>query len=436
MLLRVVLENFLSFDEAVQFDMFPNGKRTTFADHIYPQEIPVLKQAAIYGANGSGKSNLIKGVDFIRNTALSKSFLSSIELERYFFKLKKGARKAPIALAVEFSMASAYFIYKIEVSLTHIKKEELYRSGRGKESSLLIFRREDKKVELRNTPSAEVAAATNELIRKNPLSSLLALNREFPIIKDVDVNKVSDWFEHKLDVVSIHSDLINLMELMRKQKALLAFTNNLFRELDLGIAEIGVKSENLDEWIGKHASVDENVRDEIESLGPKEAFVAYREHRQAFSVSIENGMKKVHQFVFNQLGKKGYLEEMDIHSQSDGTVRILILIPALYAAIHQEDKTVLIDEIDNGIHPVLVKNLIRYFATRKAKGQLIFTTHQTGVLDQKQIMRSDEIWFTEKKDGATQLYSLNDFKTHNSLSIEHGYLEGRYGAIPIIGAIQ
>ena len=138
--------------------------------------------------------------------------------------------------------------------------------------------------------------------------------------------------------------------------------------------------------------------------------------------------------MFEQFGKDGFSKEMDIQAQSDGTVRLLSLMPAFYDAM-KVGKTVVIDELDHSIHPHLVRELVRYFSSQKTKGQLIFTTHQTCLLNQN-FIRTDEVWLVEKKDGCTHMYSLNDFKIHNTISLENGYLEGRYGAIPFIGDLN
>lgn len=126
---------------------------------------------------------------------------------------------------------------------------------------------------------------------------------------------------------------------------------------------------------------------------------------------------------------------MKISAQSDGTVRLLTLIPALYGAMF-EQKTIFIDEIDNSVHPNLMFELLRFYANNKANGQLIFTTHLTKLLNQQELVRPDEIWLTEKSEGNTKMYSLNDFKLHNTLNIENGYLDGRYGAVPVIDEIS
>jgi hypothetical protein len=102
-----------------------------------------------------------------------------------------------------------------------------------------------------------------------------------------------------------------------------------------------------------------------------------------------------------------------------------------------ERKVFLIDEIERSIHPLLIKELVRKFSDDHAsQGQLIFTTHESNLLDQE-LFRQDEIWFAEKNsDGETDLYSLSDFKEHKTLDIRKGYLSGRYGSIPFLGNLK
>lgn len=436
MLLRVILENFLSFDEPVQFDMFPNVKRTTFAEHIYSQDVPVLKQAAIYGANGAGKSNLVKGIAFLRHFAIEKGFLSRIELNRYFFQLKENVEVEPMKLLIEFKQVESYFIYSVEISKDGIEKEELYQSGKGSGMSQPIFIREKSAIKLETEVPESVAVATQRMLEKNPFSSLIALNQDFPIVEDERVKKAFNWFEVSLTLIDVNSNLPALLELMYEDEALMRFTNQLFFKLDLGIKELKVDSKDFDSWLSKH--VDAKLpKAEVDSMKPGESLTHFTADRQVFSISMENGIRKVREFLFQQFGKGGYIGNMDILSQSDGTVRLLTLVPAIYRAAYEEDRTIVIDEIDHGIHPSLICGLVKYFAQNKeTKGQLIFTTHETCLLNQKEIMRPDEVWFAQKKEGATQLYSLNDFKIHNSISIENGYLEGRYGGIPFIGSLD
>ena len=125
-----------------------------------------------------------------------------------------------------------------------------------------------------------------------------------------------------------------------------------------------------------------------------------------------------------------------LNEESDGTVRLLDYIPA-FQDIVNHNKVYIVDEIERSIHPLLIKELIRKFSNDKdTQGQLIFSTHESNLLDQE-IFRQDEIWFAEKdKNGCTDLYPLSEFKEHHTKDIRKGYLNGRYGGIPFLGNLQ
>ena len=434
MLLRVIVQNFLSFFEPVQFDMFPNMKKETFESHIYRnQQIPVLKQAALFGPNGSGKSNFVKAVNFIQSIATQKNFLEKINISKYFFRLTE-SNNQPISMAIEFCKDEQYFIYIIDILPTHIEKEELYLSGLGKEDNKLVFSRTKEGVSLSKMPEGTLLEAIKKMILSNPLSSLLVLNNEFPIIEDELAKTAFQWFNNDLEVVSINTTAPGLIDLMSRNEEILQFTNNIFSEIGIGINRVKVQSEPFEQWL---AHTDDNNKSDLtkhleQSLTKENEIITRMQHKKnLFTISIEDGIKTVKEFIFEQLGKNGYVGEMDILAQSDGTVRLLTLIPAIYDAI-SKGKTVVIDEIDNSIHPKLMYALIEYYSHAKTSGQLIYTTHEMSLLDQQNLLRPDEIWLTEKKDGATNMYSLNEFKLHNTISIEKGYREGRYGANPHI----
>ena len=128
--------------------------------------------------------------------------------------------------------------------------------------------------------------------------------------------------------------------------------------------------------------------------------------------------------------------EMPLRDESDGTRRLIEYMPLLYAII-KNDMVYVVDEIERSIHPILIKDIVRKLSeSETAKGQLLFTTHESGLLDQK-IFRPDEIWFAQKDaEQATQLYPLSDFNIHNTANIENGYLNGRYGGIPFLSNLK
>ena len=428
MLLRFKIKNFLSFYEETVFDMFPNTKREKFAKHIYADmEVPLLKQAAIYGANGSGKSNFIKAASFLRDFVTRENFLKKIDVSDYMFQLTR--EKLPvISFEMEFFHNSTYYIYSAAIGKKDVS-EKLSTSGLGKSEDKLLFERKGAEI---TSPYLQNEDSAKQLLALNPQSSLLPLNLQFPVLANNDVKEVYDWFAKYLQVISINSHIPALIALLSRNTEMLSFANKIFDSTGVGINGMEISSIPFDQWaIG---SKNANELEQIISMNLGESYENFSQvenNRNVLNVTVQNGIKTVQEFLFDQLGQAGHHEKMKISAQSDGTVRLLTLIPALYAAMY-ERKVVVIDEIDNSIHPNLIFELIRFYADNKSNGQLIFTTHTTKLLNQQELLRPDEVWLTEKSEGNTKMFSLNDFKLHNTLNIENGYLDGRYGAVPLI----
>jgi len=426
MLLRFKVKNFLSFCEETTFDMFPNIKREKFSHHIYnDMAVPLLKQAAIYGANGSGKSNFIKAVDFLRAFITLDGFLKNIDLEDYFFQLTNDVKRY-ISFEIEILCNNQYYIYCVDI-YNEAVNEKLLLSGLGKTGDKLIFERQGENI---NSPYLQNETSARQLLSLNPKSSLLTLNLRFPVLSCIDTKNVYDWFLGKLEIIVISTTIPTLINLLTEQPELLKFANDIFENTGVGIESLNIGNTPFDKWIANNRNAAKLQNILIQGQEPNNISTV-ENNRNIFNVSVQQGVKTVQEFLFNQLGQSGCHKEMKISAQSDGTVRLLTLIPAIYEAMYQ-GKTIFIDEIDNSIHPNLMFELLRFYANNKSNGQLIFTTHTTKLLNQQELVRPDEIWLAEKSEGNTRMYSLNEFKLHNTLNIENGYLDGRYGGIPEI----
>lgn len=435
MLLRVILKNFLSFEDEVQFDMFPNMRKESLPNHVTmaADSLPILKMAAIYGANGAGKSNMLKGVDFIKLLVSEKNFLNQSKVSRYFYALKHNPASQPITLTIEFvTKAGKAFIYAVEIGEEGIKSEILQESGLGAKENKNVFTREGDTLSFAVKPSDEVQQMIKAWSEKNPFASLLTINNDMPVLSDENIDIVKHWFQEELVLIGFQSVNPNLIKLFKRNKEITEFTSNLFKAVDLGINTVKVQTEDFDEWIRSHN--EEQLP--IEELNKMQSggISQITGNRITRHFTIEDGVREISQMIFEQFGKDGFSKDMDIVAQSDGTVRLLTLVPAFYGAI-KKGKTVIIDEIEHSIHPHLIRELVKFFSQQETTGQLIFTTHETCLLDQK-FIRTDEVWLVEKKDGSTHMYSLNDFKIHNTINIANGYMEGRYGAIPFIGDLK
>lgn len=429
MLLRLKIRNFLSFFEETTFDMFPNPKRASFPNHIYSEmTVPLLKQAAIYGANGSGKSNFIKAISFLKSFVTNEDFLKNVDLGDYIFQLTS-AKLSKIDFEIEFFIKEKYFLYKVEIDNKNIQ-ESLCHSGLGKNEDRIIFKRNG--VEITSNFVGNESSA-KQLLAMNPHSSLFPLNQKFPVITNEDVNLAYEWFVGKLEIVTINSTIPALIDLMSNKTALLQLTNEIFENIGVGIKAVKIAETTFEQWVTNQKNATElHQIMETDPLKPNTGISRIENNRNIFSVSLKKGVKTVQEFLFEQMGLSGFKKEMKIGAQSDGTFRLLTLIPAIYEALNKQ-KVVFVDEIDNSIHPNLMFSLLQFYGAKASKGQLIFTTHTTRLINQQELLRPDEIWLTEKVNGNTRMYSINNFKIHNTINLENGYLDGRFGAIPQIG---
>ncbi|MBQ9509625.1 MAG: ATP-binding protein [Bacteroidales bacterium] len=430
MLLRVSFKNIFSFYSRTDFDMFPNPKREIFPQHINVNgRIPLLKHALIYGANGAGKSNFVKVLQFLRSFVIDDKFLDKIDLKNFFFQLVR-VNKEPIKIEVEFFTNGKYYIYGVEIlhSQKNTINEYLRLSGIGEKDDETIFERNGNNV----SPTMD-SKLSEELLKRNPNSSIICLNKQFPVINDDNLSKVYNWFRNELKIVTINSQTPFLIDMMSKNRQLLDFANKLLSKLQI-TDSLKVGETSIDKWMSDKK--DKNDLQQIlqrASITDHSGLSEFSNNRNNFNITMKNGEQIVQEFMFEQLGVDGYKKKMDITSQSDGTVRLLTLIPALYYA--NTGNVIVVDEIENSMHPMLIFKLLKYFFNRESKGQLICTTHLTLLQDQQELVRPDELWMVEKENGNSVMTSFNDYKIHNTMNIRKGYEEGRYGGVPQISNI-
>ena len=421
----------MSFYRRSDFDMFPNPKREIFPQHINETgKIPLLKHALIYGANGAGKSNFVKVLQFLKHFVIDDDFLSKIDLKNFFFQLVR-VNKEPIKIEIEFFSNDKYYIYGVEI--LHSQKntiiEYLRLSGIGEKDDETIFERKGNNV----SPTTD-SKLSEQLLKKNQNSSIICLNKQYPVINDDNLSKVYNWFWNELKIVTINTQTPFLIDMMSKNRQLLDFSNKLLSNLNI-TESLKVSEMSIDKWMS-----DKKNKNELQQILQRTSITdhsgvsAFSNNRNNFNITMKNGEQIVQEFMFEQFGINGYKKKMDITTQSDGTVRLLTLIPALYDA--SKGNVIVVDEIENSMHPMLIYKLLKYFFNSESKGQLICTTHLTLLQDQQGLVRPDELWKVEKENGNSVMTSFNDYKIHNTMNIRKGYEEGRYGGVPRISNIE
>ena len=214
------------------------------------------------------------------------------------------------------------------------------------------------------------------------------------------------------------------------------YVKDLICSFNLGVSDLVSERKEIQDYFGEDNIKDvSDIMNELKN-NPERMIGLRSNNRNEIILVNEDGKIIVKSLKIGHIGKNNKQVLFDLDEESDGTVRLLDFVPAFKSVISNK-KVFVIDEIERSIHPLLIKELVQKFSLdEKTKGQMIFTTHESNLLDQD-FFRLDEIWFTEKnKDGSTDLYSLNDFKEHKTIDIKKGYLNGRYGSIPFLGNLQ
>ena len=407
--------------------------------HIYNGRTPTLKFGAVYGANGAGKSNLIRAFEFLKTFCKSPQAFSSLSALRHWYKANRfmlpvREGKSPISLMVEFSKKGRAYIYNVEIGESGVSLEELYESGEGHKNNKLIMRRTLREISF---PQTEVPKAIIDLfhrqIRVAPYASAIALNGNLRMVNDSRTIDAYKWFKDDLITIRKNRNLPELINIFCTNTSFKTYVNDVFTQIGLGIKEVDVEERGFEDWL---AELDDEEREQLATQhlpsGPDKALVRIAEDLPELSIREKDGQRLVDELLFRQYGLSGYIGEMKIQAQSDGTTRLLTLMPLFYQATNRDDACVVIDELDNGIHPKLMQGIIRFFGASKTKGQVIFTTHESSLLDQQRLLRPDETWIVDKAEGTSDIYSFNAFKLHNTLSMENGYMEGRFGGVPKI----
>lgn len=437
MLLRFIAENITSFKDAVEFNTFPSSKSHNHENHkIACGHATALRMSAIYGANGAGKSNLLKAINLLKLMVEEESLRKIDFFDGLAFKLEPKYTGKPSGLAIEFYINESIFYYHIEFTSEEINTEHLIISKKTKDVDIL--KREGSDIYINPAYIAsgiteQFQDALKRLVRPDML--LLAFlgkyyANECPLVADA-----YHWFTNKLQLVlpnSLNGYVPHMIDIDAKFSELVS---SILPELKTGIYKLRVKRELLREEDLRGEEQMKLVKLAKEHPG-KPQLVRENSTSDVVNVIYEDGNLFVKSLVAVHKNLDGSEIEISLHDESDGTRRLIEYMPLLYAII-QNNMVYVVDEIERSIHPILIKDIVRKLSESDlAKGQLIFTTHESGLLDQN-IFRPDEIWFAQKDaEQATQLYPLSDFNIHKTANIENGYLSGRYGGIPFLSNLK
>ncbi len=396
MLIRFSFKNFKSFKNENCLDM----EATSLKEHEYnvtkTDNGDYLKVSAIYGANASGKTNVLQAFGYMKRRILvsddSKKNSPIDEENIYSFMIND----EPIGLEVEI-LAKNNKIYKygFEVAKDKIISEWLYEKRINKFYS--IFERENNNVTMKANKISELINIDEKTLFLNIYSKIDKNN--------VDFNNVYEWF---INATYLNLGDPNFEKLINERISLkILIDENYKKELlkfiktfDYGIVGIKITPNSVEAVKNNNGVID---------------------------------LKVIHK------GEDGKQVALPFDLESNGTRKMFHLFDFFMDALKNE-MVLFVDELDAKLHPLLTRYIINLFHnsdTNKGNGQLIYSTHDTVNLN-KETFRRDEIWFAEKdKDGISTIYSLSDYrindtKVRNDATYNKDYLAGRYGAIPVL----
>lgn len=436
MILRIIIDNLYSFGQQAEFNMFTNKSQRHLKHKRFAGKIAYLKMAAIYGANGAGKSNMIKALELLQSLVKEGNIPAFVDNLK--FKLDKECLDRCSSVAVEFVVDEHIYYYTISFDGMGVFYEtltETLQSGNDR----VIFEREFEE--------GKEHISFYEGYDENPKNKLFVemLAEKFLGRRDVLLHMLQEkyadefpetkvaycWFADTLHIIFGSQAISPIAHIFGTNEKLLDFGNTLVSKLSTGVE--GIKTYKYEvERTDKNVDIFEALESEPNAVIDK--FNPYTGEQISYAKEGNKVMAEV--IRTKHLDKEGNDVTFTFGMESDGTMRLVDYIPML-SDIIKNHAVYVIDEIERSIHPAVIKELVSLIAAYKEmNGQLVFSTHETCLLDQD-ILRTDEIWFAQKNVlGSTDLYSLSDFNVHATANVENGYLNGRYGGIPFMNELK
>ena len=419
MIVQFTVGNFLSFNQKRTLDLKAKGISELKTNIISYNKDKLLRSSVIYGANSSGKSNLIKALERMKETVLTSVRLNdSDELKYNPFLLSTESENKPTFFEIIFWQDSIKYRYGFEYNLNTIVNEWLFLVQSQKTEKPLFIRTE------------EGIGVTDEFEEGKDKESKTNNNRLFiSLVAQLggDISKKILAFFRSYNVLSgLEHDDYKGFTVRMLHKNLKGYNESLelYQKLKLGFKDIKAIESDFNPL-----EIPDEIPNEIKTNIVKE--LTGKRHVR---------LKTIH----NKFDKKGnvvgtvLLDEKV--NESEGTQKIIDLSGPIFDTL-KLGEILIIDELDAKLHPLITMSIVELFnspETNPNNAQLIFATHDTNLLS-AELFRRDQIWLTEKDElEETDLYSIHDFnlpdgsKVRNDSNIEKNYIRGRYGAIPFI----
>ena len=419
MLIEFSAANFRSIKDTQKLTLVAGTGKEHLDQNTFDSGLPgfprLLRSVVIYGANAAGKTNLLRALQFMQGLVLgSAAFQQETRVAHSPFRLNKQTTTQPSEFEIVFADEGVRYEYGFSVGAERIHSEWLIAYPHGRPQSWFERTYDAEKnahewqfsAKLKGSPRVwRDATRANALF----LSTATQLNSE-------QLSPIFRWFQKKLVIIATSASQMNmgltlqLLEQSGGKQLLLKFV----KAADLGIDDLSLQRVPL----GPVTAMEGNVVREPQPVSQIPSVVRVTSYHRA-----SDSEQRV---------------AMDLGDESSGT-QALFNSAGAWLNVLKNGEVILYDELDTSLHPLMTRFLIGLFhdkSTNPRNAQLVFTTHDTSLLD-SEIFRRDQIWFIEKdKKGTSRVYPLTEFSPRKDEKLERGYLRGRYGALPFIGELK
>jgi len=431
MLINFSFENWRSFYESNSFTMIATSERQQGerVPRINKYRTRVLPIAALYGGNASGKTNFCQAMRFVKKMVVQGT---GSEPDRYIdvepFRLDKKAKDKPSRFKIEVLVDEMIYELSFAVTRKRVSEEKLTQITSSSEK--VLYDRNGENIDFH--PSLEKDEFLKYAYKGTRDNQLFLTNT---VSQNIDIFKpIHNWFKNDLVMIAPDTRFGAYNYFIDEENPLYATMNELLPLLDTGIEHLSGEEMAIDN-AAIPKLIKEKLQEEVEEDKP--ALVMSPQEHKWYTVKRENGELIAKKLVTYHENSEGEEVKFEIVDESDGTRRIIDLLPAFLGLLVKDSKKVfVVDEIDRSLHTLLIKQLIEAYlrnCSEKTRSQLLITTHNLLLMDQE-LLRRDEMWVTDRNsDGSTTMYSFSDYKdVRHDKDVRKSYLQGRLGGIPKI----
>ena len=421
----------MSFKDEAIFSF--EATKDTFAEDYQvvevAQDVRLLRFGIVYGANASGKSNLLSALDFLRSFWHHKP--DSIEEKTGVipFMLDNKTPNEPSSFELIFYADDTKYWYQLLIDEHTVLSEKLYYYKSVQPTLLFDRKLENGQSVINYGTPIKMSAIEKEKIAVECLKNMsLFAARDKVNVNIPDIDKASTWMKKQfMQVILPNTPMFDYAERNSANDAVLkAHLMEFLKEADFNISNVITKiiNEKIPEKYLEMFLVDEGIPTAEKDRLRREKTIPHYETQFEHTVKTNDGYSKF---------------PLPKNLESMGTLRTFGVETAIYYA-QQTGAFLTVDEIENSLHPQLLRLILLAFLRKKTRAQLLVTTHydpllnDVSKLNDQRIFRKDSVWFTEKKEnGHTDVYSLAEFRGINRLSsIQKAYNQGNFGAVPQI----